>query len=212
LGADPNHASPESLAHRAQCATCDKYAQEMLRLNGVIKRALEIPVRASKSRNAPRMRWYAMAASLLLFVGFGGVFWFLSYIPPSLAGDVVAHLAHEPETLTASDARISAELLDAALKSKGMHLALPMSDVSYVQSCSFRGDFVPHLVVQTERGAATVLLLPKETVPSAQRFEEQSYRGLLIPMAHGSMAVVATDAALADLVAEKVKASIAWDW
>lgn len=213
LGADPNHVSPESLAHRAQCPACEKYAQEMLRLNGLIRRALAVPVRSSRKSFASRSKlsWYAMAASLLLVIGFGGTFWFLGFPRTSLAGDVVAHLAHEPSAMTVVEARVSAELLDGALRAKGMHLARPINDVSYLQSCLVRGNFVPHLVVQTDRGPVTVLLLSEEKVSGTQHFDERQYHGVLVPMEHGGMAVIATDASLVDGVAERVKASVVWN-
>ncbi len=222
IGADPNDASAESLAHRTECATCAKYAQEMLRLNGLIKRALDVPVRPVKSvtmkgvtRSSPertqRMRWYATAASFLFLVGVGGALWFLGYPRASLASDVVAHIAHEPQALTITASRVSAELLDGALRAKGMHLVKPMNDVSYLQSCVIRGKLVPHLVVQTDRGPVTVIILPQENIPGPERFDEQQYHGELVPMEHGSMAVIANDSSIVDTVAKKVRESIAWN-
>lgn len=212
VGADPNHRSPESLAHRADCPACEKYAQEMLRLNGLIKRALEMPVRTDKiARNAARMSWYAIAASVLLVVGFGSMLWLFVYPQASLAADVVDHMVHEPESLTVTQARISAELLDGVLRAKGMHLAKPMSEVSYLETCQFRKDLIPHIVVQTDRGPVTVLLLAEEKVARIRQFDEQHYHGVLVPMERGAMAVMASDASVVNSVAEKVKASIAWN-
>jgi hypothetical protein len=222
VGANPHNTDGALLAHRAQCAACEHYAQETLRLDGVIKRVLEIPVpqasQVSRSRQiqsaakAPRMRWYAMAASLLLALSIaGGALWFLGYPRDSLAKDVVAHLAHEPYALVTTDARVSAELLDGALRAKGMHLVQPMSDVSYLKSCPVRGHFIPHIVVQTESGPVTVLLLVNETVKSIERFDEQNYHGVLVPMQRGALAVIATDRGLAETVAAKVNAAIAFN-
>ena len=211
LGADPNHVSPEASAHRAQCAGCEKYAQEMLRLNGLIKRALEVPVRSAPKQKSIATRWYAMAASLVAAVGLAGAVWFLGYSEPSLASAVAKHIEHERSALSPTESRIASELIDGALRAKGMHLAQPMSDVSYVQSCPLRGDFVPHLVVQTPQGAVTVMILPKEPIEQTTRFEENGYRGVLVPMQRGSMAVLANDDATVDSVARKVKSAIAFE-
>ncbi len=211
LGADPNHASPESLAHRGQCPTCEKYALEMRRLDGLIKRALEISMQADKrTRRAPAIRRYAMAASLLLVVGIGGALWMLGYPEPSLASEVIHHMAHEPDAMRASTARVATELLDGALRAKGFHLTHPIANVSYLQSCPLRGDLIPHLVVQTDRGPVTVLLFAKETVTSNQHFDEQQYHGMLVPMEHGSIAVIANDATLIEGVANTIKASVSF--
>jgi hypothetical protein len=210
LGADPNHASAESLAHRAECPTCERYAQEMLRLNGLIKRALEVPVPAQQPIKTPRLqpRWFAIAASALLTVGV--VIGILSLGTPrdSLAAAVVAHLAHEPDAMTPTQVRVSNELLDGALRAKGLRLAHPMNNVSYLESCEIRGHLVPHLVVQTERGPVTVILLTEEKVKRTSRFDERQYHGMLVPMPRGAMAVIATDASVVDAVAENVKAAV----
>jgi len=225
FGADPQHASAALQAHRAQCPACEKYAQEILRVDGLIKRALEVPVPPARDvvqliarpdrsvrGHAPwYAQWYSIAASVLLALGAAGMLWLIGYPRDSLANDVVAHLAHEPEALQVTDSRVSAELLDAALQAKGLHLAKAMSDVSYLQSCRFREHVVPHLVVQTERGPVTVLLLTDEPVDTARRFDEHGYRGMLFPMQKGSAAVIATEASLAESVAAKVRESIVWN-
>jgi len=213
LGSDPNHASAEALAHRAACATCEKYAQEMLHLNEVIKRALEVPIphlrEVSLSAPAPQVRWYAMAASVLVVLSATlGALWLLGYPRESLAIEVVNHLAEEPLAMTTSQARVSAVLLEGTLRAKGLHLVKPMDDVSYLQSCEIRGHIVPHLVVQTDRGPVTVLLLTEEKTERTQRFDEQKYHGILVPMWHGAMAVIAEDASVVDAVAARVKEAI----
>lgn len=210
VGADPNHASAEALAHRAQCPACEKYAQEMQRLNGLIKRALEVPVRAER-KAANNTRWYAMAASMVLAIGIGATFLFLSYSGPSLAKDLAKHIEHERGELTSTERRISSELVDGTLRAKGMHLAHPVDDVSYVQSCPIRGESVPHLIVQTGNGPVTVMILPKESTDKTARFDENGYRGVLVPLQRGSLAVLAGDDATIDTVAEKMKSAIAFD-
>ncbi len=216
LGADPNHTSAESLAHRAECATCEKYAQEMQRLNGLIKLALEVPVPAAHPLPIPlqiqkrvQPRWYAMAASVLIVLtATTGALWLLGYPRESLAAAVIEHLAHEPKALTLTQARVAAQRLDGALRAKGLRLVQPMDDVSYLQSCFIRGHFVPHLVVQTDSGPVTVLLLTKEKVASIERFDDARYHGMLVPMAHGAMAVIASDASMVEAVAARVKEAV----
>jgi hypothetical protein len=216
LGADPNHSSAEVLAHRGECPACEQYAQEMLRLNGLIKQALAVPIPASQQmsmsphkQSRPQARWYAMAASVLIALGAtAGTFWFLGYPRASLAAEVIAHLAHEPQAMTATQVRVSAQSLDGALRAKGLHLTQALDGVSYLQSCVIRGHFVPHLVVQTESGPVTVLLLTEEKVAQAERFDEQQYHGMLVPMPRGAMAVIASDASLVDAVAEKMRAAV----
>lgn len=219
LGADPHHDSIEARAHRATCPACEHYAQEMLRLNGLIKRALTVPVPEQKQFAAPasggfasNTRWYAMAASVVFAVGIAlGAVWFLGFPRESLASQVVAHLAHEPYAMTETESRVSAQVLESALQAKGLGLAQPMNDVSYVQSCVLRGRFVPHLVVQTAQGPVTVMLLVEEQITKTERFAEADYQGVLVPTKKGGMAVIASDVMLAERVADRVQAAIDWE-
>jgi hypothetical protein len=87
--------------------------------------------------------------------------------------------------------------------------------VSYAQSCEFRGRHVPHLVVQTAMGPITVMVLVHETVSKATPFDEEGYRGVILPVpGHGSLAVLARgrDADLGSIekIAERVEAAIVW--
>jgi hypothetical protein len=187
----------------------------MLRLNGLIKRALEVPVPLQKlpsvnSITRPRFKqhWFAMAASALLAIGVVVSVLLLGAPRESLASVVVGHLAHEPDAMTPTEVRVSDELLNGALQAKGLRLTHPMSNISYLESCEIRGHLVPHIVVQTEGGPVTVLLLTEEKVNHTERFDEQKYHGILVPMQHGAMAVIAANASLVDAVAEKVKGAV----
>lgn len=218
LGADPNYDGTDARAHRASCPACEQYAQEMQRLNGLIKRALSVPVPEQAKFSAPatgivqsNSRWFAMAASVILAVGVAlGTVWFAGFPRESLASQVVAHLAHEPSAMTSTELRVSTQVLESALAAKGLRLARPMNNVSYVQSCVLRGHFVPHLVVQTDSGPVTVVLLTEEPIKKIERFTEAEYQGVLVPTKKGGMAVIADDVVLAERVADQVQASIDW--
>lgn len=217
LGADPTHASPASLAHRAACATCEKYAQDMLRLNGLIKRALEVPVPTigefivpqAPTIKTPAARWYAMAASLFLMIGLIGAVVWLGLPRETLAKEAMQHIQHELQSMRIDSNRVASNLLDGMLRAHGWHLTQNLAGVSYLQNCEFRGHSVPHLVVQTERGPVTVLVLPEEKIAAVQRFDEQPYHGMLAPLHAGGIAVIAADASALASVTATVGAAIA---
>ncbi|HTE40169.1 MAG TPA: DUF3379 family protein, partial [Steroidobacteraceae bacterium] len=117
---------------------------------------------------------------------------------------------HEPDAMTASEVRVSSTLLDSALQAKGLKLAAPIGDISYLANCWVREAFVPHVVVQTARGPVTVIVLPHESVASVERFDEAQYHGEIMPMGRGSMIVIANDASLIDEVAQRVRTAIVW--
>jgi hypothetical protein len=88
--------------------------------------------------------------------------------------------------------------------------------VSYASSCRFRGHVVPHLVVQTASGPVTVMVLVNEPLRRSTDFNEQGYRGTIVPVpGHGSLAVLMREPGVSretvDQIAARVDASIVWE-
>ena len=215
LGADPLARTPELEAHLAGCHACGRFAGEMVRLDGLILRALKVPVPEARAPRpvagrAVRPRWYALAAGLAGTAVLAGLLW--SFAPrEALATSLVEHMAHEPgsRALTATPAAPSAVGYVLARASVALGADAPL--VSYANSCFFRGWFVPHLVVQTAAGPMTVMVLTHEHVAASTPIDEGGYRGVIVPAPRGAFAVLApagTDAASVAAVAARVAAAV----
>jgi hypothetical protein len=220
--ANPHDTEVELAAHRASCGECAAYTERLLRFEGKLERALRVQppdaanvVTALRPPRTPVPRkWLALAASVLLGAGIAGALW-LAAPHTSLAADVVAHMAGEPQAWTRTDVPVPAPELDFVLRNAHMRLLPDAGLVSYAQSCLFRGHRVPHLVVQSGMGPVTVMVLVHESVSKPTPFDEHGYRGTLLPVAgHGSLAVLAKDQsgnlAAVESVASRVRAAIEW--
>jgi hypothetical protein len=221
--ADPHDADPELLAHRESCAECRAFTEQLLRFEARLERALlvDIPTRAvvlpfARSGKAAQglRRWMAMAASLLLALVIAAGVW-LTLPQRGLAADVVAHMAGEPDAWQLTDVPVPDADLNAVLKESKLRLKPDAGMVSYASSCNFRGHKVPHLVVQTQSGPVTVMVLVHEAVRNPKRFDEQGYRGTIVPVpGHGSIAVLMRDhesgSGDVERIAARVDASIVW--
>lgn len=155
-----------------------------------------------------------MAASVLLAVAVAGVLW-VAAPGSSLAADVVTHMGGEPGSWLQTDVAVDNSELQSVLRNSHVKLAAGAGLVSYASSCAFRGHHVPHLVIQTESGPVTVMVLVHEDVQKPVRFDEQGYRGVIVPVAgHGSLAVLthgpSTDLKTVELIAAQVLDSITW--
>jgi len=196
LGADPGRRTPELEAHLAGCAACARHADELLRLERTLRRALEVAVPAAGARPAaapwraarPRTRWLALAASLTGVAVLAAALWAL-YPREALASALVGHMRHEPQAWQTA-APVPPGALAYVLNRAGIALAPDAPLVSYAQSCWFRGWFVPHLVVQTPDGPMTVMVLTHEHVSAPTLVDEGGYRVLIVPAARGSLAVL----------------------
>jgi hypothetical protein len=222
--ANPHDTDAELAAHRDRCPECAAYTERLLRFEGKLVRAVRVQppdaerggaVIALRPRRSPVVRkWLALAASVLLGVGIAGALW-LAAPHTSLAADVVAHMAGEPQAWTRTDVPVPAPELAFVLRNTHMRLRPDAGVVSYAQSCLFRGQRVPHLVVQTDMGPVTVMVLVHESVSKPTPFDEHGYRGTLLPVAgHGSIAVLAKDQSgnldAVKSIASRVRADIEW--
>ena len=155
-----------------------------------------------------------MAASVLVGLVLAGGLW-IAAPHASLAAGVVAHMAGEPQAWTRTDMPVPSPELEFVLRNTHMRLRPDAGMVTYAQSCLFRGHRVPHLVVQTDMGPVTVMVLVHESVSKPTLFDEEGYRGVILPVAgHGSLAVLAKDQsgdlASVEKVAAQVQAAIEW--
>lgn len=127
----------------------------------------------------------------------------------SLARDVVAHVEREPESWLTGQP-VSTQDVDAALRKAGVQLDITSDTVTYAQSCWFRGHYVPHLVMQTASGPATILLLRHEPVSGRRAFHENGMSGVLVPSGQGSIAVLTRGGGGVEQVAQAMQQDVHW--
>jgi hypothetical protein len=128
----------------------------------------------------------------------------------SVAQDLVAHLAHEPEALAQTDRRADPARTAEVLAHGRIRLRPDAVTVSYANSCAFRGHLVPHLVVQTPEGPVTVMVLRDERPPRTIDFDEQGYAGRIVPAGPGSIAVIGAAGTDLDSITAAVLAAVVW--
>jgi len=189
IGGEPQALSAEVAQHLATCAACSKFRDETLAMEGRLRSALELPLhhfRESPRRAAPRR--FALAASIVLALLVGGGAWLLRP-QPVLAAEIVEHVRHEAGSWGSREP-VPPEVLAAVFAKAGVRYN-PRLPVTYASPCPFRGHIVPHLVVQTDRGPVTVMVLSHERVKTQSEFTEGEYHGVLYPAGAGSIAVLA---------------------
>jgi hypothetical protein len=223
--ADPHSEDAELRAHRESCAECRAYTERLLKFEARLERALRVDIpaptgvvpftrRSAQAAAGGARRWLAIAASVLLGVAIVGGVW-LTLPQRSLAAAVVAHMAGEPDAWRRTDVAVDAPALADVLNDSKLRLKPDAGIVSYASACSFRGHVVPHLVVQTASGPVTVMVLVHEPVRRSMQFDEQGYRGTIVPVpGHGSIAVLMRDSGVSsgeiERIAARVDDSIVW--
>jgi hypothetical protein len=216
--ADPKDPDPRLSEHRAGCRDCTAFTEGVLNFESRLDRALRVPLppdramplRPESPPAALRPSAYRRGRLALVVAG---ALW-LAAPGPSLAAAVVTHMGGEPDAWLQTDP-VPSSALQSVLRDSRLRLAAGAGVVSYASSCEFRGHRVPHLVIQTESGPVTVMVLVHERQPKPVQFDEQGYRGVIVPVAgHGSLAVLtrgtATDIKTVESTAARVLDSIVW--
>jgi hypothetical protein len=190
------------LAHAEQHPECARYREEMQAMDRLIYRALAVDVQPAAAPELPQSnaRIWRMAASVLItaiVVAFTSI-WLLTP-RDTFAAEVIAHIEEEPDSLLITSDSVSAERLEKVLGEAGVRLKPGVAHVSYATPCTFRGRLSPHLVVQTEQGPVTVLVLPSEQTRPREQINEEGFQGVVLPAPRGVIVVLGIGAPVDDV-------------
>jgi len=214
----------DDAGHAAGCADCAAFAEDMRALDAKIARALAIPVPELTMPELPevetvtvleprrRLRnpaWFALAASLLL-AAILGYRYMLPTQYPSLEAEILAHLDHEPSALAVTDRAVPEARLSRVLARDVSAMDRGIGLVTYARTCVIDGHDVPHLVIQGKRGPITLLLLPDESVDAPVPLQGRGTEGLILPVGHGSIAIVGERGEGLQDLQQRLKDSVKW--
>ena len=195
VGSEPNSQDPEVLAHIESCPDCTRYRQELQAMDKLIYRALAIAAPDEKIDSQPSQeqgasRVWRMAASVLVAVLVGAMSLWLLTPRQSFAAEAIAHVKHEQFSLVRTSETVDQQALEKILAASRLRLKPGAARVSYAQSCPFRGQRVPHLVVQTEQGPVTVLVVTDAPTQKREHIDEEGFQGDIIPAPRGVIVVL----------------------
>jgi hypothetical protein len=171
----------------------------MTRIDRMIASAVATP--GPNASNPPWMarrtsvRWYALAASLLIAVTAGISIW-SAREREALYLEVTQHADGERKVMVVSDKRVPPDKTASRFARTSTRLTRELP-LSIVRVCKIRGVEIPHLIMQTPEGPVHVMVLSKEHMLMSHSFEELGYQGVMVPDRGQLIAVVgATRAAV----------------
>ena len=206
VGAEPNSTNPEVLAHIERCPDCARYREEMQAMDRLIYRALAVEAPSGqdatqllsrKRATAPRL--WRMAASVLFTVLVGAISLWLLTPRESFAQEAIVHVIHEQSSLVRTSETVDEARLEQIMSAAGLRLKPGAARVSYAQYCEFRGQRIPHLVVQTEKGPVTVLVVPHVPTQKQERIDEEGFEGMIVPAPRGVIVVLGQNVPVDDV-------------
>lgn len=225
LGAEPQRRDAALLEHCKLCAACAAFMKEMLGLDARLERALAVDVpeglearivfhtafRPVRRRSYP---WLAAAAAVVLAVGVSfGIWYYQARSQMTLGAALVAHVTNpqEAEALDPNRPLLqNVSFVHGVLNRVGAGLKGDMGGITYARVCPFRGELVAHLVVRGKNGPVTVLLLPHIHVSKPTHFDEEGYRGVIVPSGKGSIAILANNPSPMQPIEEHFANMVQW--
>jgi hypothetical protein len=185
--------------HAARCDSCGPFLERLRELDAQLHQAMSVPapdgladrILVAQGLRGRRRPWlWAIAASAVLALSVGMLARPLLQ-GRELAGEALAHVAHEPQSFRLVTAH-PAELLPNELAAQGLRLAKAVGEVTYATICPMDRGKARHLVVATAEGPVTLLLLAADPVKRGRSVVEgHGMTAISMPAGRGSIAIVA---------------------
>ena len=226
IGADPGFDG--GAGHLSECAGCQTYRNEMQALDRKIGRALALDVpelvlpempdvdAADVVTLADRRRllppaWLSIAATVLLAVVLGTRFsGHEDMVYESLADEVLAHVSHIPSALQVTDVTVTDAHLYEVVPANIAQLDRSAGLITFAETCVIKGNSVPHLVIQGERGPVTIVLMPNEMVDEAVSLNDEHSQGVILPVGGGSIAIIGARGESLEKIEQQILQSVMW--
>ena len=225
--ADPNTTDNTYYDHRQRCSECDRYALsiesqdekllEMLKVEipeGLESRIKLTQLVAEQTRKPYRVWHYALAASLIVSVGIGGLFGYRLYSVQTdlrtLQAAVIEHLGEDDHLLTANIDQSANEEFKRALAQFGGQLMSEVSFVSHAAICPMNDAPVIHAVVRSEKGTVSVIYTQGKALNGTMNTANTSKRGMIVPFGNGSLAVVGESEQQLKSILDQLRKTIRW--
>lgn len=209
--ADPRRRTEERQAHLARCGRCAALAAEVEGVETALHDAAAVPVpeglaervllRRTMSRSARAGMW-ALAASVIVAVGVGAYF----YAGPGVQGEdqvVAAAVLGERHPAVAAinyvvdhESRLLREtpVLDTAVVRQALaHLGLKLPKtvaMRYLGKCPVPGGIGEHVVLETEFGHVTLILVPNQPIAPRVIVADRKLTALAAPVRTGGYILV----------------------
>ena len=213
----PQAASAAQLQHEQPCAACAAFARQIDAFERDLLEVATVPVPDGLAEqiilSLQKPRWLdrsylAMAATVVLAV----VASFTFYLAPDrneVAEAFAAHVASEPEVLRERGSIEPAKLV-AAFSRYGGSLAGPVGEVRHLGLCPILGVMAYHIVVQTEYGPATLILLPQTRASTARPLVREGFAVVVVPLQGGSLGILADTPDRARKVESLIQSRVRW--
>lgn len=204
LGSDPRVREPETRLARGDGPEYDEAVREAEAFERKLESAVLFDVdsdtltaeilQRTSSRRRSMPRWWAMAAGLLLVVGASAFVVTNVRQPDTIEEYVAVHFGHDGRTMLArADDTVSPEKVRDILASWDLEASAELtSRVTYIKKCFTMDGLGAHMVVSTDQGNITLIVMPRTRVNDGQRIAFEEMEAHLVSLGPMSAALIGT--------------------
>lgn len=109
----------------------------------------------------------------------------------AIVAHVLEHLNHEPSLLPELELEGSPGDINELFASVGAQLNKPVEGMKYAGFCDIEGHRGLHIVMKQDGEPVTIIVMPGHQLAASQAFEKSGYKGNLVPVKGGMVAIVA---------------------
>ena len=181
----------------------------------------------ARARKRGRVMQFALAASVAVAVATGSILFLAqpggsgsnSQLDPVVAqpGGSTSNLlldavvAHSQYHSSSSTQPIDDDLITPVLRLVGLEFGTrPKGVITAATACDVREQRSLHLVMRGDHGPVNVYVMPGQRTARTVESSESAWRGLVVPVRHGSLAVVGDPREQLDKYATSVRDSLRW--
>ena len=202
MGADPRNRDPETLRARHSAPEFEAVAADAEAFEEKLQGALHIQppadllsqIKSIGQLPVRQRNWIplALAASLLVFVGAAGLVWKQSHQWETVEAYVVDHYSHDGSKVIAkADERLSdQEITKILAKLDAVAGEQLVGRIQFIKFCPTPDGRGAHMVVSTEQGPMTIILMPNTRVTDGEMVRFDQMQARLVSLEHGSVAII----------------------
>ncbi|MCZ4304272.1 DUF3379 family protein [Zoogloeaceae bacterium G21618-S1] len=216
--ADPRRLSPAARLHMHDCPQCRHFSRRLDASEAQIEQVLAVPVPDGLAdrvllnvHHGKRRPWslMALAATVVLSLGIGFQQWH-PRAEVDYARLAIEHVLHEPQSLT--DHRLAdPSQFRFVLANFGGQMHRSVGKVRYMKLCPVAEGTGWHIVLDTEHGPATLLLVPGKRVnaPTGTR-QMKGYVARALPGGQGYYAIITESPQALDAISRMLSERVSW--
>jgi hypothetical protein len=126
-----------------------------------------------------------------------------------LSAQIISHYYEDTHALNVH-MDVAKNNIDTMLASYGGKLDGPIGKVAFLGHCIVGGHTGVHLVLSTQQGPVTVLILPTQPVNRVYELHDQQLSGIVYPSKKGSIAILAEHAEVISSTRQRLDSSLNW--